>query len=63
MKAINEIDLGLAVMCAAAARGETLTTYEIAEICGCSQTLISKTLRTALEKLRGSRGNILRDFI
>lgn len=63
MKKVNEIDLGLAVMCAAAARDETLTTYEIAEICGCSQTLISKILRSALKKLSGSRGNKLRDFI
>ena len=49
------IDLALSVLCATAARDETLTTYEIAEVCGCSQTLISKNLRSALTKLKKSK--------
>lgn len=60
---LTQIDLALSVMCATAARDETLTTYEIAEVCECSQTLISQTLRNALKKLRGSKGQKLRDFI
>lgn len=62
MKKISTIDLGLAVLCATAKRDETLTTYEIADICECSQTLISHTLRTALKKLRGHAGHKLKDF-
>jgi DNA-directed RNA polymerase specialized sigma24 family protein len=63
MKKINGIDLGLSVLCATAKRDETLTTYEIAEICECSQTLISHTLRGALKKLRGNAGKKLKDFL
>jgi DNA-directed RNA polymerase specialized sigma24 family protein len=63
IKAVNEIDLALSVLCVTANRDETLTTYEIADVCECSQTLISKTLRNALKKLRGSKGQKLRDFI
>lgn len=59
----NMIDLGLSVLVTVAARDETLTTYEIAEVCECSQTLISQTLRNALKKLKGSKGQKLRDFI
>ena len=60
MRVRSEIDLALAVLCATAARGETLTTYEIAEICDCSQTVISKNLRSGLKKLRNSK---LKEFI
>jgi len=63
MKKINNIDLGLSVLCATAKRDETLTTYEIAEICECSQTVISQTLRNAIKKLRGNTGLKLREFI
>lgn len=62
MAKINNIDLALTVMCAVAKRDQTLNTYEIAEICGCSQTVISKTLRNALKKLRGKAGEKLKDF-
>jgi DNA-directed RNA polymerase specialized sigma subunit len=51
----NPIDLALSVFCVTATRDQTLTTYEIAEICGCSQTLISKNLRSALAKLKKSK--------
>lgn len=60
MKVKSDIDLALAVLCAIAARGETLTTYEIAEVCDCSQTMISKSLRDGLKKLRHSK---LKEFI
>ena len=63
MKKVNNIDLALEIMCAVAKRDETLNTYEIAEICGCSQTIISKTLRNALKKLRGNLGEKLKDFL
>jgi len=59
----KEIDAGLSVLCLLAKRDETLTTGEIAEVCGCSQTLISDISRSALAKLRGKRGQKLRDFI
>lgn len=55
----NQIDLTLSVLCVLADRDETLTTYEIAEICGCSQTYISQVNRSALKKLHNSR---LADF-
>ena len=51
----NPIDLALSVLCVTAARGETLTTYEIAEFCDCSQTLISKNMRSGLAKLKKSK--------
>jgi len=57
------IDLELSVLCATAARDETLTTYEIADICGCSQTLISSILRNAIKKLKGEAGIELKEFI
>ncbi len=60
MRAKSDIDLVLAVLCATAARDETLTTYEIAEVCDCSQTLISKNLRSGLQKLRNTK---LKEFI
>lgn len=56
------IDIGLSVLVAIAQRGETLTTYEIAEICECSQTSISQILRKALRKLRGVKGKKLKEF-
>ena len=59
----NEIDLSLSVLCIIARRDETLSTAEIAEVCGCSKTLISQITRDALKKLRGHSGRILRDFI
>jgi hypothetical protein len=51
----NPIDLVLSVLCITADRGQTLTTYEIAEMCDCSQTLISKNLRSGLAKLEKSK--------
>ena len=57
------IDLELSVLCATAARDETLTTYEIADICECNQTLISATLRNALKKLKGDAGIELKEFL
>tara|TARA_R110001583_G_scaffold15059_2_gene62440 strand:+ start:8160 stop:8372 length:213 start_codon:yes stop_codon:yes gene_type:complete len=59
----NEIDAALDVMCITAERDETLTTHEIAELCGCSQSYISQLIRDGLQKLRGKKGMLLRDFI
>lgn len=59
----NEIDLSLAVICAVAKRDETLNNAEIAELCGCSHTLISRIARTAIEKLRGNAGDKLKTFL
>lgn len=61
-KRVSEIDLALSVMCTVASRDETLNTVEIAELCGCSQTLISQIARDALNKLRGDAGLKLREF-
>ncbi len=58
----NEIDLSLSVLCATAERDQTLSTYDIANVCGCSQVYISEITRTALKKLRGNIGNELRDY-
>lgn len=62
-KKSNEIDLILTVMCTIAERGQTLNTKEIADICECSQSLISQTIRDALKKLQGPMGSKLRDFV
>lgn len=51
----NPIDLALSVLCVTAGRDETLTTYEIAELGDCSQTLISKNMRSGLAKLKKSK--------
>ena len=59
---MNDIDLGLTVLCAVAKRDETLNTGEIAEVCGCSQQHISNIIRKALEKLRGPKGQKLKEF-
>lgn len=59
---MNKIDLALSVMCAVARRDETLNTAEIAEICGCSQTLIATISRKAIKKLQGPLGAKLREF-
>ena len=59
---MNKIDLALAIMCATAKPDETLSTYEIASICGCQQSYISEIARNALKKLRGNLGIELRDF-
>lgn len=60
---MDKIDLALTVMCLVAKRDETLSTVDIAEVCGCSQTLISQISRDALNKLRGEAGLKLKDFI
>jgi DNA-directed RNA polymerase sigma subunit (sigma70/sigma32) len=57
---VNNIDLGLAVLCSIAKRDETLNTTEIAEICDCSQQHISNIIRKALKKLRGHAGEKLK---
>ena len=59
----KNIDLALSVMCVIAERDETLSTCEIAELCGCSQSYISQLIRDGLQKLRGKKGMLLRDFI
>ena len=59
----KNIDLALSVMCAVAERDETLTTYEIAEICGCSQTYIQEIYQKGINKLKGEEGLALRKFV
>jgi hypothetical protein len=59
----KNIDLALSVMCAVAERDETLTTLEIAEICGCSQTYIQEIYRKGIYKLQGDLGLKLRKFV
>ena len=59
----KNIDLALSVMCAVAERDETLTTYEIAEICGCSQTYIQEVYQKGINKLKGDKGLELRKFV
>lgn len=48
----NQIDLGLSVLCAVSARGETLGCKAIAEVCGCSRVYIDRIQRVALMKAR-----------
>lgn len=60
---VNEIDLALSILCLTAERDETLTTGEIADICGCSQTLISQISRSAIKKLQGPMGLKLKEFL
>lgn len=57
---VNNIDLGLSVLCSIAERDETLNTTEIAEICECSQQHISNIIRKAIKKLRGPAGEKLK---
>jgi len=59
----NEIDAALDVLCITARRDEMLTTAEIAEVCGCSKSYISETIRSGIKKLQGSKGLLLRDFV
>ena len=60
---ITEIDVALEVLCITAKRDETLTTAEIAEVCGCSQSYISEVIRSGIKKLQGSKGLLLREFV
>ena len=60
---VTEIDVALEVLCITAKRDETLTTAEIAEVCGCSQSYISEVMRSGIKKLKGSKGLLLREFI
>lgn len=59
----NEIDLALSIMCSISKYDETLSTKEIADICGCSQTLISHISRQAIKKLQGNAGIKLRGYL
>lgn len=59
----QDIDLALSVMCAVAGRDETLSTLEIAELCGCSQTYIQEVYRNGINKLKGEQGLALRKFV
>lgn len=59
----KNIDLALSVMCAVAGRDETLSTLEIAELCGCSQTYIQEVYRNGINKLKGEQGLALRKFV
>lgn len=63
VKQKDNIDLGLAVLCSVSKRDETLTTGEIAEVCGCSQSYISLVARTAIKKLQGEAGLKLRGYL
>jgi len=60
---VDQIDLALSVMCSIARYDQTLTTSEIAQICDCSQTLISEISRKAIKKLQGRAGLKLRPFL
>ena len=51
----KQIDLGLSVLCSVAFPGQTLTTREIAEICGCNAADIKYTQSKAIKKLRKSK--------
>jgi len=51
----KRIDLGLSVLCSVAFPGQTLTTREIAEICGCDAANIKYTQTKALKKLRKNK--------
>ncbi len=51
----SQVELILTVACITAERGETLSTHEIAELCGCSQRYIAQTIKKALAKLRLTR--------
>ena len=51
----KQIDLGLSVLCSVAFPGQTLTTREIAEICGCDAANIKYTQTKALKKLRKNK--------
>lgn len=51
----SQTELVLAVLCSIAKQDETLSTREIAELCGCSQRNITMTINRALDKLRNTR--------
>lgn len=51
MPAINDIDIGLTVLCSVARNGDTLSNREIADVCGCDHSYISHITRAALKKL------------
>jgi transcriptional regulator len=46
------IDIGLSVLCAIASRGETLDQVQIAEVCNCSRSAISRIERRAMRKAK-----------
>lgn len=48
----RSIDLVLTVCCEVAEYDETLSQYELAELCGCSRALISSIEVKALKKLK-----------
>lgn len=54
-KVNHEIDVGLDALCRHAKRGQTLTSKEIAEVCGCSFQNIGRIEQTAIAKLRRNR--------
>ncbi len=51
MAANRDIDLALSIICIVSERGQTLTQYEIARLCGCSRNYIHIIERRALKKL------------
>jgi len=49
---LNDIDLGLTVLCAITPPGHEWSQYDIAEICDCSRSLIYQIERRAMRKLK-----------
>lgn len=47
-----DVEIGLDVICIYLTEGETLTWAEIADICGCSKSLIKSIEVNAIKKLR-----------
>jgi len=48
----TDIDVTLAVICAIAKEGETMTFTDMAELCGCNPSYIQKLYAKAMKKLR-----------
>ncbi len=48
---INEIDLSLSICCIIKQEGQTLTQAELADICGCSRSLIYSIEKSARKKI------------
>lgn len=62
----NDVDLGLSVLCVVSQRDDTLSTKDIADVCGCSRNNIDEIEKRALKKLRAkfkSNNFKLDDFI
>lgn len=50
----RNIDIGLAVLCALAKPGQTMTQEDIAEVCGCPRSRIDYLQRKAMRNLKSS---------